>query len=328
MSEEFTDRCSYTKSTLMNNWFEERVRGTGGPGNDVFADYGFREQTSTAQAHFLNPRTRPEFAQTKPLPKMINQSSVSEVSRDQRRPLPEEDLYGFRAVLPAFDPKSEQKNFDTTSGCDYDNPNDRYKVDCHLPKDLEAVSDVVDDNLVVVAPLTLNGFTLKVGDKILDEGIMKDKLKTHIVKLTLPAILSFKKVANAPAGKPAAADRPPAGLSVIDSANRQRGVQVGLLVGEAFSNSEAASKNTYVQRCWVWDNALAHLDYGGRKAENNTCSDHEKIRDKLDKNGFLYTSHSDITKGASNNFLNIYTKAENAQKAQTVSTKQAQQQQA
>ena len=87
--------------------------------------------------------------------------------------------------VATHDPTSEEKNFETTSKFGYDNPNDRYKVDhlyfcnvsqvqnnvwytflygsmhffkvaCHLPKDLEAVSEVVDDNLIVIKELELN----------------------------------------------------------------------------------------------------------------------------------------------------------------------------
>ena len=76
---EYTDAFQYKPVTLMGNWSEDRVREKGGPGDTVFADYGFRIQTSTSKGQFLNPRDRPEFSRYQPLPAMINPASVSEV---------------------------------------------------------------------------------------------------------------------------------------------------------------------------------------------------------------------------------------------------------
>ena len=87
-------------------------------------------------------------------------------------------------------------------------------------------------------------------------------------------------------------------------------MQVGCLVGESFSDAKAASKNTYVQRSWVWDNGLANIEYGGRKPMVDNETGHQAIVDKLAEKKFLYRDRTDVTKHSDANFLNLYTKAE------------------
>ena len=96
----------------------------------------------------------------------------------------------------------------------------------------------------------------------------------------------------------------------MSAANRTGGMQVGLLVGESFNDSTAASKNTHVQRSWVWDNGLANIEYGGRKPMGENDTDHQNIVNALAEKKFLYRGETDITKNSDANFLNIYTKAE------------------
>jgi hypothetical protein len=60
----------------------------------------------------------------------------------------------------------------------------------------------------------------------------------------------------------------PAGVGVLDVADRTEGLQVGVLAGELYKPDADPAYNTLVQRSWLYepDASLRNVDkYGGRK---------------------------------------------------------------
>eukprot|EP00927_Polykrikos_kofoidii_P032762 TRINITY_DN27806_c0_g1_i1.p1 TRINITY_DN27806_c0_g1~~TRINITY_DN27806_c0_g1_i1.p1 ORF type:complete len:284 (+),score=40.56 TRINITY_DN27806_c0_g1_i1:99-950(+) len=104
--------------------------------------------------------------------------------------------------------------------------------------------------------------------------------------------------------------RRPAGVSTEDTEHRAHGVQVGLLTGEKFNDSNDAASNTRTQRAWLYqsDPSLTNVHLGGTKPRPSVVDNAlslplgegamSKVRaDLKERKGRLYRTATTVTKG-------------------------------
>eukprot|EP00928_Gymnodinium_smaydae_P021712 TRINITY_DN184_c0_g1_i1.p1 TRINITY_DN184_c0_g1~~TRINITY_DN184_c0_g1_i1.p1 ORF type:complete len:290 (+),score=51.34 TRINITY_DN184_c0_g1_i1:105-974(+) len=270
---------TYHHATLVDNWFEERLRPAGslaatggmlartprayesdiayiGERFDVLArisrstpretyavpDDGFRVMDPTTRSDMCHPRSRLEFvAQPPDRPALITKESVPEVSYEQRRPVAG-PRRGFGAALSKHEDNHDQRHWNTTVGDVYGEGGSR---------------------------------------------LARERVQCH-------------------------PEMPPCGMSTESEAFRaqSQGVKVGRLCGENLNESTDPAVNTRTQRAWLYapDASLAHADLGGTRpaltTEDNALSlslgegAMAKVRaDMKERKGRLYRVATNITKG-------------------------------
>lgn len=267
----------FSKNTLNDNWFEDRLQpegaGTTGAGGEkvvrkvepelanisdrydvlgrigrakavasfAIPDDGYRETTTLNTRDFAHPKSRKEVVENKPPePNFVSTETIPEVCFEERRPV-KGPQRGFGSVLDRHPANHDQTYWETTSGLSY-------------------------------------GYGLA-------------KLKTQKID---PYDIKHG-----------------AGVTVKMLADKKEGVMVGELCGENFKPDADPSCDTKIQRAWLYshDPALNNMQYSKNKltfvpkVDNETSlplgeGAQKKIMESLEqRGGMLYRNSTTITKG-------------------------------